>query len=120
MNVVNFIQRVFQFPSLIREVNQTFLVLIPKGPQPEDIRDFRPISLCNVIYKLVTKIIVNRIKTHMPTIISPNQCSFVPGRHSSDNIIVAQEVIHSMKTMKGKKGFMAIKIDLEKAYDRLN
>ena len=56
----------------------------------------------------------------MPTIISPNQCSFVLGRHSSDNITVAQEVIHSMKTMKGKKGFMTIKIDLEKAYDRLN
>ena len=55
----------------------------------------------------------------MPTIISPNQCSFAPGL-TSDNIIVAQEVIHSMKTMKGKKGFMTIKIDLEKAYDRLN
>ena len=99
VNVVNFVQRVFQFPSLIREVNQTFLVLIPKGPQPEDIRDFRPISLCNVIYKLVTKTIVNRIKTYMPTIISPNQCSFVPSHHGSDNIVVGQEIIHTMKTM---------------------
>ena len=110
----------FENPCLIREVNQTFLMLIPKVPNPEFMRDFRPISLCNVIYKLITKIIVNRIKPVMSTIISPNQCSFVPGRLSSDNIIVAQEVIHTMKTMKGKKGFMAVKIDLEKAYDRIN
>ena len=95
-------------------------MLIPKVPNPEFIRDFRPISLCNVIYKLITKSIVNRIKPVMSTIISPNQCSFVPGRLSSNNIIVAQEVIHTMKTMKGKNGFMAVKIDLEKAYDRIN
>ena len=119
-NVIDFVRKVFENPCLIREVNQTFLVLIPKVPNPEFIRDFRPISLCNVIYKLITKIIVNRIKPVMSTIISPNQCSFVPGRLSSDNIIVAQEVIHTMKTMKGKKGFMAVKIDLEKAYDRIN
>lgn len=56
----------------------------------------------------------------MQNIISPTQCSFVPGRHSSDNIIIAQEVIHSMRIKKGNKGIMAIKIDLEKAYDRLN
>ena len=84
----------FENPCLIREVNQTFLVLIPKVPHPEIMRDFRPISLCNVIYKLITKIIVNWIKPVMSTIISLNQCSFVPGRLSSDNIIVSQEVIH--------------------------
>ena len=56
----------------------------------------------------------------MPSIISPNQCSFVPGRQGTDNIIIAQEVIHKMHSMHGKKSFMAIKIDLEKAYDRLN
>lgn len=55
----------------------------------------------------------------MGEIISPNQSSFVPGRRTLDNIIVAQEVIHSMRNMSGKKGFMALKIDLEKAYDRI-
>ena len=71
------------------------------------------------MYKAVTKIVANRLKPLLDHIISPNQCSFIPGRLSSDNIIIAQEVIHSMRNMKGKKGFMAIKIDLEKAYDCL-
>ena len=63
--------------------------------------------------------VASRLKGVMPKIISPNQCSFVPGRQGADNIIVAQEIIHSMRNKKGKQGFMAIKIDLEKAYDRV-
>ena len=83
------------------------------------LRDFRPISLCNVSFKIITKLLVNRIKPLMPTLIGPAQTSFVPGRHITDNIVLAQEVIHTMKTKKGKKGQMAIKIDLSKAYDML-
>lgn len=56
----------------------------------------------------------------MKKLVAPTQCSFVPGGHSSDNIIIVQEVIHSMKRRKGLKGFMAIKVDPEKAYDRLS
>ena len=56
----------------------------------------------------------------MPQLISEAQSSFVPGRHITDNIIVAQEIIHSMRKMKGRRSFMAIKVDLEKAYDRLS
>lgn len=56
----------------------------------------------------------------MEDLVSPHQCNFVPNRHNSDNIIIAQEVIHSMRTNRGAKGWMAIKIDLEKAYDWLN
>ncbi|KAK4265131.1 hypothetical protein QN277_026221 [Acacia crassicarpa] len=117
---VYFVKQVFLNPERICEVNRTHIVLIPKTDHPETFRDFRPISLCNVIYKIVTKLVANRMKSFMPHVISPNQCSFVPGRHSSDNIIVAQEVVHSMRTMGGKKGYMAIKIDLEKAYDWVN
>lgn len=118
--MVNYVKFLFANPHAICEVNGTLIVLIPKKDHPEVIGDLRPISLCNVIYKEVTKIIVNRLKPILPQVIAPNQCSFVPGRHSSDNIIIAQEVIHSMRNMKKKKGFMAIKIDLEKAYDRIN
>ena len=95
-------------------------MLIPKKDSPKELKDLRPISLCNVIYKVITKTIANRLKATMSYIISPNQCSFVLGRHRTDNIIVALEVIHSMRSMKGKKGYMTIKIDLEKAYDRVN
>lgn len=55
----------------------------------------------------------------MPTLIAENQTSFVHGKHIMDNVIIAQEVIHSMRICKGKKGWMAIKVDMEKAYDRL-
>ncbi|KAK4258441.1 hypothetical protein QN277_004892 [Acacia crassicarpa] len=118
--VVNYVKFLFANPQAIREINGTLIVLIPKKDHLETLGDLRPISLCNVIYKSIMKIIVSRLKNILPQVISPNQCSFVPSRHSSDNIIVAQEVIHSMRNMKKKKGFMAIKIDLEKAYDRVN
>ena len=68
---------------------------------------------------MLTKVIASRLKRVMPKIISPNQCCFVPGRQGADNIIVAQDIIHSMRNKKGKKDFMVIKIDLEKAYDRV-
>lgn len=118
-SVCSFLKEVCEDHDKVKSMNGTLLVLIPKVDHPESIKDFRPISLCNVIYKILTKVLTFRIKNFLPDIISPNQCSFVPGRISSDNIIIAQEVIHSMKNMKGKKGFMAIKVDLEKAYDRL-
>ena len=94
-------------------------MLILKIQAPERIIHYRPISLCNVIYKTVTKVITNRLRRAMPDLIAPNQCSFVPRRHSSDNIIIAQEVFHSMRILKRQTGWMAIKVDLEKAYDRI-
>ncbi|KAH9750393.1 putative ribonuclease H protein [Citrus sinensis] len=81
---------------------------------------FRPISLCTVAYKTVTKIIANRLQALLPELIGPQQTSFVPGRHIVDNIVIAQEVVHSMPKKTGKRGLMAIKVDLQKAYDRLN
>lgn len=69
---------------------------------------------------LVTKIIVNRLKPLMSKLVSPAQTSFVPGRHMTENILIAQEILHSFHTKRGKGGYMAIKVDLEKAYDRLS
>ncbi|XP_028786509.1 uncharacterized protein LOC114742412 [Neltuma alba] len=119
-SICSFIKHVWRNPDGIANINDTYLVLIPKVDHPEMLRDLRPIGLCNVIFKIITKIIANRLKPCLSYMISPTQCSFIPSRHSSDNIIVAQEVVHSMRIKQGYKGFMAIKIDLEKAYDRVN
>jgi len=83
------------------------------------VTQLRPIGLCNVAYKVTTKCLVNRLKPILGKLVSPTQSSFVPGRQISDNRIIVQEVLHSMRRKQGKMGYMAIKIDLEKAYDRL-
>ncbi|RYR39566.1 hypothetical protein Ahy_A09g045127 isoform B [Arachis hypogaea] len=114
------VTRCWNNPEEIEEANTTLITLIPKIQTPEFITQFRPIALCNVNYKVITKILVNRIKPTLNDIIAPYQSSFVPGRNIQDNIIIAKEVMHSMKRMRGKAKFMAIKIDFEKAYDRIN
>ena len=100
-------------------LNKTLITLIPKKRNPETLNNYRPISLCNTIYKMVTKIIVARIRPLLPDLISPLQSAFVLGRQGVDNAIIVQELVHSMAKKKGRGGVMAIKLDLEKAYDRL-
>ncbi|CAN1126861.1 Transposon TX1 uncharacterized 149 kDa protein [Linum perenne] len=116
----DFISRCFGSPSLIPAINDTLITLIPKKQNPDSFSDFRPISLCNVAYKTLSKCIANRIKGLMPDLTHPSQTSFVPGRHITDNIMLVQEVVHSLHTKKGKKYGMVIKIDLAKAYDKID
>lgn len=99
--------------------NKTLIVLIPMVAGTEVVSQFRPISLCTIPYKLLSKVIVNRLKLAMSILVAENQTSFVGGRHIMDTMVVVQEVIHLMRTYKGKKGWMGIKKDMEKAYDRL-
>ena len=81
---------------------------------------FRPISLCNVIYKLISKVLVNRLKSLLPSIVSENQSAFQARRVITDNILMAFETLHYMKTQQnGSTGFMALKLDISKAYDRV-
>jgi hypothetical protein len=74
--------------------------------------------LCNVIYKLLTKVIARRLKTILPTIISPEQSGYVEGRQILDSVILAHEVIHSLQ--KTKTPGMLLKLDLSKAFDKIS
>ena len=100
--------------------NSTNIALIPKKKNPVSVTEFWPISLCNVLYKIISKVLTNRLKEILPSIISPYQSAFLSSRLITDNILAAYETMHSMHTkMWSKVGFVGIKLDMSEAYDRV-
>lgn len=114
------IRNIFENPSTIAELNHPPISFIPQQEYVTSIKHFRPISLCNLSYKTVTNILSTRLRMVIEELVDPCQCSFIPNRNSRNNIIIVQEVIHSMKNKNGQSGWIAIKVDQEKTYDRLN
>ena len=93
----------FHFGSLLKVLNQTFITLIPKIPNPEEVSHFRPISLCKVFCKIISKVLVNRLKPIMDSIITPYQNAFIKGRNIFDNILLAHEIIDVIRKKKGRR-----------------
>ena len=106
-----------QCEKISGSTNSTFLALIPKEKDAVSFDRFRPISLCNIGYKIITKIMAKRLKDILPRIIPENQGGFIKGRKIWDNIILVQEAIHSSLT-KGERG-MVVKLDLSNVFDRV-
>ena len=99
----------------------TNIALIPKGNSQTSMRDWHLIALCNVVYKLISKVLANRLKVVLPKCISNNQSAFVPGCSILDNAMAAIEVIHFMQTKtRGNDRYVALKLDISKAYDRMD
>lgn len=102
-------------------MNDTVIVMIPKKNNPEEMKDYRPISLCNVVYKVVAKCLVNMLRPLLHDLISENQSAFVPGRMITDNALIAFECFHYIqKCNRESQNFCGLKLDLSKAYDRVD
>jgi hypothetical protein len=113
------LQKLISDEYLDPKINKSFIILIPKISHPESLQDFRPISLCNVAYRAFSKVLANRLKLVLHDIISPNQAAFISGRQITDNILAAHELLHSLRKKKGAEASAAMKIDMSKAFDRM-
>ncbi|RVX21348.1 Transposon TX1 uncharacterized 149 kDa protein [Vitis vinifera] len=101
-----------------RNLNSTFLLLIPKKKGTEDLRDFRPISLVGSVYKLLAKVIANRLKSMMGEVISNSQHAFIHGRQILDVVLIANKALDSR--LKDNIPDLLLKMDIEKAFDHVN
>jgi hypothetical protein len=116
--VMRFISDFHRNSKLSRGINSTFIALIPKVDSPQRVQDFRPIALVGCLYKILSKVLANRLRMYIGRVVSETQTAFVKGRHILDGILIANEVVDEAK--KNKKELMLFKVDFEKAYDSVD
>jgi len=117
MDLLEVVKESLQNKQILCALNYTLLTLIPKKEGADNLDSFHPIALCNVVYKIITKSIANRLKICLLVVISEEQGSFVVGKKILDGIFISFEVIHSMHLSNMRAMF--IKLDMAKAYDRV-
>ncbi|GJY80416.1 RNA-directed DNA polymerase, eukaryota, reverse transcriptase zinc-binding domain protein [Tanacetum coccineum] len=118
-HVYEAIKEFFQNGKLLGEVNATIISLVPKIKTPAKVSDFRPIACCNVVYKIISKVLTNRMKNMLCRIVSKNQSAFIPGRSITNNILLTQELLKGYGCKQGKQR-CAFKIDIINAYDTVS
>lgn len=111
------VQQFFHTGCLSSALNSTFIALLPKLDHPTVISHYLPISLCNTLYKIISKILALWLSSFLLRFIFPYQTAFVKGRIIQENSILAAETFHTIKHKKGKYGYMAIKVNMAKAFD---
>ncbi|CAN1808108.1 Transposon TX1 uncharacterized 149 kDa protein [Linum perenne] len=106
-----------RLPQFVKETN---IILLPKVEVPSSMKELRPISLCNVLHRIVAKMLANRLRTIMPRLVSEEQSAFIQGRSIIDNVMIYFEAVHTMSLRRNHKhGEVALKVDISKAYDRV-
>ncbi|KAK0599556.1 hypothetical protein LWI29_006326 [Acer saccharum] len=115
---MNFLEEFHRDGRVVKEINRSFITLIPKCVKPKIMKDFRPISLVGSFYKILAKILANRLRRVIGTVVGDTQMAFIKDRHILDGFVIAEEIIHYWK--KGKEGGLMVKLDFEKAYDSVD
>lgn len=119
-SITNMVLNVLNSNLPMIEINKTNISIIPKTNQPIRMTEFRPISLCNTTYKIISKVLANRFKAILPNIIFENQSAFTPNRLITDNVLVAFEFMYYLNhKSEGKENYMSIKLDMSKAFGRV-
>ena len=118
--MINCVLNTLSSGRMPRVLNETYICLIPKVKCPQKISEFRPISLCNVICKIISMVLANRLKKILPKVISEEQSAFVLGRQITNNVLINYKTMNCInQKRKGKEGLMEVKLDVSKAYNRI-
>lgn len=117
-DILNAVEDSRRSRSVLKALNTSSIALIPNQEKAITPDRFRAIALCNVVYKIISKVIVNRLKPLLPVLISEEKTGYVEGRDILNNIIQAHEMVHSLKN--NTQAGIVIQLDLEKAYDKLS
>ncbi|XP_058734104.1 uncharacterized protein LOC131605811 [Vicia villosa] len=117
-DIFNYVCDFYTNANLPKAVSSSFLALIPKVSNPRNLSEFRPICLVGCLYKIIAKVLANRLKRVVDKLISKTQTAFIPGRHIQDGMVVLNEVVDFAK--RNKRSCLVLKVDFEKAYDNVN
>ncbi|GAU47276.1 hypothetical protein TSUD_94650 [Trifolium subterraneum] len=117
-DIMRFMAEFHRNGRLSKGINSTFIALIPKVDSPHRLNDFRPISLVGSLYKILAKVLANRLRMVVGRVISESQTAFVKDRQILDGILIANEVVDEAR--KTKKELLLFKVDFEKAYDSVD
>ena len=117
-DVMRFLMEFHKNGRLAKGINSTFIALIPKVDNPQRLNDFRPISLVGSMYKILAKVLANRLRSMIGSVVSDSRSAFVKGRQILDGILVANEIVD--EAHRCKKDLILFKVDFEKAYDSID